>query len=165
MIQNEGGVLTIIDGSETVYNSSTDKLMHNLLPRIDNSISRSSADWSGSSAWTSREADFSIGSLPSVSTDIVGLCRVTYSGGITHLPSGGWYVAGGSFLLLAKDFQSLSGTWANYICSMAAITIYKDGDDLRFREQIRLKDHYMAGPNLNLSGYTLAYRLFPAVFS
>jgi len=165
MIENANGVLRIADGAEMVYDSAVDELFHCLPPRIDGAVSRSSANWAGSSAWTTRDTDTVIATLPTESTDIVGLCRVTYSGGYTHLPSNAWYVAGGSFLLVSKDFQSISGTWGDYICSMVAATIYKDGANLKFKEQLRLKDHYMAGPNLNLAAYTLTYRLFPAVFS
>lgn len=169
MIENADGVFRvtdIVEGVEVqVYDSSVDELLHCLPPRIDGSISRPSANWAGSTNWTYRDYDTSLGTLPSEASDIVGLCRVTYSGGFSHLPSGGWYVLGGSLLLIQKDFQTISGNWGDCISSIVAATIYKSGNQLRFKEQLRLKDHYMAGPNLNMSAYTVAYRLFPAVFS
>jgi len=165
MIENKDGILRITDGGAEVYNSSTDELLHYLPPRIDGSVSRDSVNWPGGTAWERRDADILLGTVPAVASDLVGLVRVQYDTGYTHLPPNAWYVAGGSFLLVFKTFQSLSGTWANYVSSVAAVTIYKSGNQLRFQERIRLLDHYMAGPNLNLAGYTLTYRLYPAVFS
>lgn len=166
MIDNNAGILRITDGAEEIYDSSKDALFHYLPPRIDGSFSRSSENWSGSgSAPGARINDFSIGTLPDAATDIVGLVRFEYSTGWEYLPSGAWFVAGGSFVLVSKDFQTISGSWGTYVSSLAFATIYNDGTDLRFKEEMSLWDHYMAGPNLNLAGFDVTYRLFPAVFS
>lgn len=165
MITNEGGVLDITDGGTPVYNSATDQLFHFLPPRIDGSVSRSALAFSGGSAANFRDVDFSIGSLPSVTTDIVGLVQIQYSGGYEYLPADSWFVAGGSFLFVHKRFQDIGGGFANYPASIGIATIYRNGADLRFKEQLYLLDHYLAGPALALEAYTLNYRLFPAVFS
>ena len=165
MIKNEAGVLQITDGGTEIYNSSTDELLHNLPPRIDGSVSRGALAFSGGSTPTFRDTDFSIGSLPSVASDIVGLVQIQYSGGFEYLPAGSWFVAGGSFLFVHKRFQDIGGGFANYPASIGIATIYKNGADLRFKEQLYLLDHYLAGPALALEGYTMNYRLFPAVFS
>lgn len=165
MIENEDGVLRITDGAEQVYNSATDKLLHFLRPRIDGEVSRSGLSYSGGSSWTTRNEDFSIGSLPAVATDIVGLIRITFGGGRSYLPDDGWFPAGGSLLLEGKTFQTISGTWGERICSLGFATIYKDGSDLRFREQISLKDHRLNALGFSLAAYTLHYRIYPAVFS
>lgn len=166
MIENKDGILRVTDGAEEVFNSSTDQLLHYLPPRLDGSFTRPSADWSGSgNAPAARINDFQIGTLPSVATDIIGLVRFQYSGGYTYLPSGSWFVAGGTFNLIHKKFQTLSGNWGMHPSSVAFATIYNNGTSLRFREEISLWDHYMAGPNLNLSAFTVTYRIFPAVFS
>ena len=163
---NDAGELIITDGAEEVLNTVTDKLLHCLPPRFDGSVSRSSLAWGGSEAWEMRSADFQIATgLPSAATDIVGLVRIEYSNGYSELPSGGWYVAGGSFVMVSKDFQTISGVWGAKHCSMGVVTIYKSGTTLRFREQLALKDHYMAGPAASMAPYTLTYRLFPAAFS
>jgi hypothetical protein len=162
----DDGNLIVKDGAETVLHTGTDDLLHYLTPRLDGSFSRSAANWGGSTSWGGRFTDTVIRTgLPSVAPDLVGLVRIQYSGGYTYLPSGSWFVAGGSFLMVAKRFQTISGDWGEKLSSMAAITIYKSGTNLRFREQIALLDHYMAGPNLNLAPFTVTYRLFPAVFS
>lgn len=166
MIKNEGGEIVIIDGTEEVYNSSTDQLFHYLPPRIDGSFNRPSRDWSGSgNAPAAHIDDFSIGTLPAPATDIVGLVRFEYSTGWTHLPPDAWFVAGGTFALVLKTFQSISGTWADYVSSASFATIYNDGADLRYREEISLWDHYMSGPDLYQAPFTVHYRLFPAAFS
>lgn len=170
MIENENGILRVVDTSipvpEEVLNTATDKLLHYLTPRLDGSFTRPAANWSGSgNAPAVRTNDFEIGVLPAVATDIVGLVRFQYSTGYTYLPPDAWFVAGGSFVLAMKRFQSISGSWANYVSSLAVATIYNDGPSLRFREEIALWDHYMAGPNANLAPFTVDYRLYPAVFS
>lgn len=162
---NEDGVLTITDGAELVFDSSRDKLLHYLNPRIDGSIARPKADWSGSTTPSIRSYDAQIATLPAVSTDIVGLVRFRYSTGYTYLPPDAWFVAGGSFVLAQKDFQTISGVWGAYCSSMALATIYKSGNQLRYKEEISLKDHYMAGPNLNLAAFNVDYRIYPAAFS
>ena len=166
MIENKDGVLRITDGAQEVYNASTDQLFHFLPPRIDGSVTRESLRYSAGTNWNGRTADFSIGTLPSAATDIVGLIRITYhGGGQALLPNDAWYVAGGSLLLEFKSFQTISGTWGAHPSSIGIATIYNNGTDLRFREEIALKDHYMAGPGLGLASYTLTYRIYGAVFS
>lgn len=166
MIKNEGGEVVIIDGSEEVYNSGIDRLFHYLPPRVDGSFNRPDRDWSGSgNAPAVHTNDFSIRALPAPTTDIVGLVRFQYSTGWTHLPPNAWFVAGGTFALVLKTFQTISGSWGNYVSSASFATIYADGADLRYREEISLWDHYMSGPNLYLAPVTVHYRIYPAVFS
>lgn len=162
----ESGVLTIDDnGGTEVFNSSTDQLFHCLPSRVDGSVSRSSSPWSSGGLWFSRTADTSVGTLPTGSTHIAGLVQVSYSGGYTYLPSGAWFVAGGSFVLIHKRFQSISGTWGDGVSSIALATIYNSGTDLRFKEHIKLRDDTMSGAGFDLDAYTLNFRIFGAVFS
>lgn len=166
MIENDSGILRITDGATEVYNSATDKLLHLIPPRIDGSVSRSGLNYGGSSTWNTRSADFSVATLPAVATDIVGLVRVTYgSGDRSYLPNDAWHPAGGSLILEFKTFQTITGTWGNYMANFGSATIYKDGTDLRFREELALKDHRLNSLGFSLAAYTLHYRIYPAVFS
>lgn len=166
MIENKDGVLRITDGAQVVYDASRDKLLHYLPPLMSGSFTRPAADWSGSGSDPGvRRNDFSLRPMPAPATDIVGLVRFQYSTGYTYLPSNAWFVAGGTFVLVHKNFQTLSGTWGLRCSSCAFATIYASGGNLRFREEISLWDHYMAGPNLDLAPFTVHYRIYPAVFS
>lgn len=165
MIKNENGLLIITDGPEVIYDSSVDKLFHYLPPRIDGSFNRPGQGWSGAGNPGFIVDDFSIGTLPSAATDIVGLVRFQYSTGYEYLPSGAWFVAGGSFVLALKAFQLTNGNWGSNVSSAYFASIYNNGTDLRFRAEMSLWDNYMAGPGLALAPYTVTYRLFPAVFS
>lgn len=165
MIESDGGVLRITDGATEVYNATTDQLLHYLPPLMSGSFTRPAANWGGGGAPGVRRNDFSLGAMPAPATDIVGLVRFQYSTGYTYLPSNAWFVAGGSFVLVLKAFQTLSGVWGDGCSSGAFATIYASGGNLRFREEISLWDHYMAGPNLDLAPFTVHYRIYPAVFS
>jgi hypothetical protein len=165
MIENENGVHRIMDGATEVYNSSTDQLFHYLPPMMSGSFTRPAEDWGGSGAPGVRVNDFSLGSMPAPAAHIAGLVRFEYSTGYTYLPPDAWFVAGGSFVLVQKVFQTLSGVWGIYCSSCAFATIYADGGNLRYREEMSLWDHYMAGPNIRLGAFTVHYRIFPAVFS
>jgi hypothetical protein len=166
MIENVDGVLRITDGAgEVVYNSATDQLLHFIPPRIDGSVSRPGLSWSRGSSWSERTADFGLATLPSVATHIVGLVRVTYSSGKSFLPGGAWYPAGGSLLLERKTFQTISGTWGDYVSSIGIASIYKSGNQLRFKEEISLRDDRLGALGFLVAPYTLTYRIYPAVFS
>jgi len=166
MIENENGILRITDGATDVLNTQTDALLHYLPPRIDGAISRPEFPWLADSRRT-RNDDVLIATLPAVATHIMGLVRITYNtGGYTEIPGDGWYVAGGTFVMFMKRFNSVSGaSWGDYVSSVGLATIYKSGNELRFKEELSFYDGRLATSATRFPAYTLTYRLYPAVFS
>jgi len=165
LIENENGILRITDGVTEVLNTSTDALLHYLPPRIDGTVARARFDWVADQRRT-RNDDFQIGTLPPEATHIMGLVRVTYGGGYTELPGDAWFVAGGTFVLFMKAYNSLSGaSWGDYVSSIGLATIYKNGNELRFKEELSFRDGRLAASSSHFAAYTLTYRIYPAVFS
>lgn len=156
----------VIGDDGTVVLDTREEIFH-VLSRIDGQITRPSLEWGGGVSGTSegRNATISLGSVDPACTGILGLARITYSTGYSLLPSDYWFVVGGSIVTVMKNFQSLNGTWAMFMSSIAMLSFSLNNGTVEFQESIRLKDDRFAGPLDSLAGFTVTYRLFCGTFT
>jgi hypothetical protein len=165
----------VTDGVSGPIVFDTDQQLFHLLTAtpVSGSITRDAIDWPGGSANVVgiRNHTQNMATITSVATHLVGLVRFTYSSGANlgdpALPTGAWCVAGGSHLLICKAFQASNGSWPTNVSmsSLGVATFYKSGDQIVFKEQIRLFDNREELLGTSLRGYTADFRLFPAAFS
>lgn len=155
----------VVGSDGTVVLDSREEIFH-ILSKLEGSITRSSLQWGGGSGnSTSRSATINLGTVDPACTGILGLARITYSTGYSHVPSGYWLCVGGTIVTVMKTFQSLNGTWAQFTSSVAMLGFNLNAGQVDFEESIRLKDDRFAGFLDSLAGFTVTYRLFCGTFS
>lgn len=112
-----------------------------------------------------RNQTITLGSVDSNATDLIGFCKLTYGSDYSLLPSGAWYMVGGTLIPFMKRFESLSGTNAKYISSMQMITFAISGGNAVLHEEAEACDDYYAGPSSRLAALTIDYKLFAGTFT
>lgn len=157
--------ITITDTDGSLIFDTNDKILHILPGLASGSRSYAALNWGSGTNPSTRHTDVSLGAVNSNAQVIFGLARITYSSGLSSLPSGAWYTVGGSILHEHKTFQSLSGTYGNFPSSMAALTFYLSGNTLRIKEDVVTCDDSIAGVNDNFAGYTTTYRIYAGAFT
>lgn len=169
------GRIFITDGPGGPIVFDTDQKLCHLLddPIAGTTSERAALDWNGGlgaiPSPNGRDTDAFVANIPDVATHLVGLVRYDFSNSsfVMELPSGAWFVAGGTHILMHKTFQSSNGTFAGdaAVSSIAAITFYKSGSTIRVKDQVVLFDNRAEFVGWNFPAYTATYRLFPAAFS
>ena len=172
------GRILITDGASgpTVFDTNQ-RLLHLLQDPLAGSLStRASMDWNGGlgaiPSPNIRDQDGFVANVPAATTHLVGLVRYQFGSGVNEvvlaLPSGAWFVAGGTHILMQQQFQSADGTFlasGSAVSNIAAVTFYQSGSTIRYKEKIVLWDNYRETFQDRFPSYTPTYRLFPAAFS
>lgn len=165
------GRILILDEGVTVFDTDQE-LLHIIGPEVSGTVSRSSLDWPGGSSGVpnSRDADFSVGSVPAETTNLYGLIRFNAGIGsnfeLLDQPENSWFLAGGTILPEFKSFQQSNGDQDIVnVTSILAVTLYLSGTDVRFKEQARLYDNRREFLGDEMPSYVVTFKLFPCAFS
>lgn len=160
------GFARVVGDDGTVVLDTREEIFH-ILSKVEGQVSRPALRWGGgeSGASTSREATIALGEVDPACTGILGLVRIQYSTGYSMLPSDYWFVVGGTIVTIHKGFQSVNGTWATFVSSLAMLSFVLNDGQVELQESIRLKDNRFAGFLDELAPFTITYRLFCGTFT
>lgn len=154
----------VIGDDGTVVLDTREEIFH-VLSKLQGEVTRPSLTWGSGTSSTSRSATINLGSVDDACTGILGLAQITYSTGYSLVPSGYWLCIGGSIVTVMKGFQSLNGTFADFVSSLAMLSFNLSAGQVSLEESIRLKDDRFAGPLDSLASFTITYRLFCGTFT
>jgi hypothetical protein len=155
----------VIGGDGTVVLDTREEIFH-VISKLNGTVTRPSLDWGSFASSKGRSATLTLGTVNDNCTAVLGLARVTYSGSsYSDLPSGYWLVVGGTIVTVMKAAQTIDGTWGTYITNLAMLSFVLNGNQVQLQESIRLKDDFLAGPDTDMAGFTLTFRLFCGTFT
>lgn len=162
VVQN--GYVQVTDIGGHVVHDTRDQIFH-VLTELSGSVSVGGLGWGGSGSGVTRANDWDLGAVDAAATALMGICKVTYSGGLSSLPSGLWYTVGGSIILNHKTFQTISGTWSTYCSTASVFSFVLASGRARCQEETVNRDDYLSGTGATASGWTLQYKLYAGAFT
>jgi hypothetical protein len=163
-IEPGAGYARVVGSDGTVVLDTREEIFH-ILSKVQGEVSRPRLVFGGSAGASRRYATIPLGSVDPSCTGILGLARITYSTDVSYLPSGYWYVVGGSLVTIHKTFQSLNGSWSDFLSTLSILSFVLNGSTVELHESTCLKDDYHAGPQDRLAPFTITYRLFCGTFT
>lgn len=160
IIDPGAGYAQLTDTDGTVVLDTRDEIFH-ILSKVNGSVSRPQYS---SAVGVVRTANIDLGAVDPNCTAVLGIARNegAFAGGSDHdLPSGLWYVVGGTIVLHIQNFRSVGGTWGDYPSSIGLATFALSGGRARFQEEICQNFGYTTF----MSAYTMTYRLYCGTFT
>ncbi len=163
-LEIESGYIRVTGTNGDVCLDTRRKSFH-VISRVNGTVVVPSLDVGTGEAPNGRTATYSVGTVASGCTHLLGFARITYSTGYSALPSGYYYTVGGSLITDVMRFQSIGGTNRPFISTMQILTFELSGTSVVLREETTLVNDYEAGFNVKSAAMTIDCRLFAGRFN
>lgn len=111
-----------------------------------------------------RSASYSLGSINSLCTHVFGFCQLTWSTGYSQLPSGMWYMVGGTMVPVLKRWEDFGGANGFFMTMLQLLTFEIVSGTLYLQEETQMTDDNYAGLNLDLAALDVNYRIYGGRF-
>jgi len=163
-LEIEAGYMRVTGTNGEVCLDTRNPMFHRITPKSGTVIVPHLDIGSGTAPKT-RAQQHDLGAVAAGCTHVLGFCQIVYESGSAMLPSGYWFMVGGSIVSRIKRFQTTSGNNAKFISSMQLLTFELVGTTLVLNEETILCNDLEAGPNLSIAALTVNYRLWAGRFN